>query len=223
MFIFHLQFNYLTLHPFQVREIPGTLNGLYLWLCQRLFSRKQFAKVQPLLNAMLAARRPLTTEALYRCCWTQNVSINRDDFARRLHLLRRILAPGSSLGQQPLQLFHHSFAEWLLDVKHCTQKYLCSAAAGHSMLAMSMSLKGRALPSEEVPSLALHLIRMAWPQAQTQERPVLDQHTLTLLWLIDCGAPVENCLIQVRAKNSSNKYLCLLFNILLFQLLVHFK
>lgn len=29
----------------EVREIPGTLNGLYLWLCQRLFNRKQFAKV----------------------------------------------------------------------------------------------------------------------------------------------------------------------------------
>lgn len=29
----------------EVREIPGTLNGLYLWLSQRLFNRRQFAKV----------------------------------------------------------------------------------------------------------------------------------------------------------------------------------
>lgn len=29
----------------EIREIPGTLNGLYLWLCQRLFHRKQFSKV----------------------------------------------------------------------------------------------------------------------------------------------------------------------------------
>ncbi|RVE67631.1 hypothetical protein OJAV_G00105150 [Oryzias javanicus] len=34
----------------EIRDIPGTLNGLYLWLCQRLFIRKQFAKVQPILN-----------------------------------------------------------------------------------------------------------------------------------------------------------------------------
>lgn len=29
----------------EIREIPGTINGLYLWLCQRLFHRKHFAKV----------------------------------------------------------------------------------------------------------------------------------------------------------------------------------
>ena len=29
----------------EVRDIPGTLNGLYLWLCQRLLTTKHFAKV----------------------------------------------------------------------------------------------------------------------------------------------------------------------------------
>lgn len=29
----------------EVKEIPGTLNGLYLWLCQRLLSTKHFSKV----------------------------------------------------------------------------------------------------------------------------------------------------------------------------------
>ena len=28
-----------------IPEIPGTLNGLYLWLCQRLFTRKAWIKV----------------------------------------------------------------------------------------------------------------------------------------------------------------------------------
>jgi len=28
-----------------LREIPGTLNGLYLWLCQRLFHSNHVAKV----------------------------------------------------------------------------------------------------------------------------------------------------------------------------------
>lgn len=28
-----------------IPEIPGTLNGLYLWLCQRLFTRRGWAKV----------------------------------------------------------------------------------------------------------------------------------------------------------------------------------
>ncbi|XP_049838302.1 ankyrin repeat domain-containing protein 50-like isoform X8 [Schistocerca gregaria] len=186
----------------EVREIPGTLNGLYLWLCQRLFSRKQFAKVQPLLNAMLAARRPLSHDALFRCVRVHNCQITREDFARRLHLLRRVLAQGGSSGNPP-QLFHHSFAEWLLDVKHCTQKYLCSAAAGHGMLAVSLSQFGRQLPVEEVPSLAMHMVRSQWPPpqpqpAQGQALPAgLDPHTVLVLWLIDSGAPVEDCLLEV--------------------------
>ncbi|CAM4329377.1 unnamed protein product [Lepidochelys olivacea] len=39
-------------------------------------------------------------------------------------------------------LFHASFAEWLLDVKFCTQRSLCSAAEGHGLLAISAA--GRA-------------------------------------------------------------------------------
>ena len=74
----------------EVREIPGTLNGLYLWLCQRLFSRKQFAKVQPLLNVILAAKLPITQDTLYECVKTANSSITLEDFNRRLHLLRRV-------------------------------------------------------------------------------------------------------------------------------------
>ena len=30
-----------------IPEIPGTLNGLYLWLCQRLFTRRSWNKVVP--------------------------------------------------------------------------------------------------------------------------------------------------------------------------------
>jgi hypothetical protein len=50
----------------EVREIPGTLNGLYLWLCQRLFVRKQFSKIQPVLNVLLAASRPIGHDDIYR-------------------------------------------------------------------------------------------------------------------------------------------------------------
>lgn len=105
----------------------GTLNGLYLWLCQRLFSRKQFAKVQPLLNVILAAKLPITQSILYDCVKTANPTLTQEDFNRQLHLLRRVISVSRA---GALMLFHHSFAEWLLDVKHCTQKYLCSAAEG---------------------------------------------------------------------------------------------
>ncbi|XP_068086218.1 ankyrin repeat domain-containing protein 50 [Anabrus simplex] len=180
----------------EVREIPGTLNGLYLWLCQRLFNRKQFAKVQPLLNVILAARRPLMQDQLYQCVWTSNTSMSRDDFNKRLHLLRRVLAVCKD---GTLLLFHHSFAEWLLDVKHCTQKYLCSAADGHAMLAMYYTLRAHQLGPDDVHGLALHLSRMSSPPTPLASEITatcgLDFHQLQVLWLIGSGARVEDCLL----------------------------
>lgn len=38
-------------------------------------------------------------------------------------------------------VFHNSYAEWLVDVKHCTRRFLCDLADGAGSLAMWMSLK----------------------------------------------------------------------------------
>nr|XP_012142558.1 PREDICTED: ankyrin repeat domain-containing protein 50 isoform X4 [Megachile rotundata] len=175
----------------EVREIPGTLNGLYLWLCQRLFSRKQFAKVQPLLNVILAAKLPITQEILYKCVKTACVSITIEDFNRRLHLLRRVISVSRA---GALMLFHHSFAEWLLDVKHCTQKYLCSAIEGHAMLAAYYTLRGPDLNPDEICVLGQHLQRAITSVATTNCN--LDVHTLQVLWMIGSGAPIEDCYLD---------------------------
>ncbi|XP_066593655.1 ankyrin repeat domain-containing protein 50-like isoform X2 [Prorops nasuta] len=175
----------------EVREIPGTLNGLYLWLCQRLFSRKQFAKVQPLLNVILAAKLPITQETLYKCVKTVNTNLTMEDFNRRLHLLRRVISVSRA---GALMLFHHSFAEWLLDVKHCTQKYLCSAVEGHAMLAAYYTVRGPELNPDEICVLAQHLQR-----AITNVSPSycnLDVHTLHVIWMIGSGAPIEECYLD---------------------------
>ncbi|KAE8285641.1 Ankyrin repeat domain-containing protein 50 [Larimichthys crocea] len=103
----------------EIRDIPGTLNGLYLWLCQRLFVRKQFAKVQPILNVILATCRPLTVKELYHAVWTKNMTLTMEEFQKKMDILSKLLVDG--LGSTKI-LFHYSFAEWLLDVKHCTQK-----------------------------------------------------------------------------------------------------
>lgn len=138
----------------EVREIPGTLNGLYLWLCQRLFSRKQFAKVQPLLNVILAAKLPITQSILFDCVKTANSTMTQEDFHRQLHLLRRVISISRA---GAIMLFHHSFAEWLLDVKHCTQKYLCSSTEGHAMLATYYTLRAKNLDTDEICVLAQHV------------------------------------------------------------------
>ena len=48
----------------EIWDIPGTLNGLYLWLCLKQFNKKNFAIVRPLVNILLASNN-LTESELY--------------------------------------------------------------------------------------------------------------------------------------------------------------
>ncbi|ESO89482.1 hypothetical protein LOTGIDRAFT_165076 [Lottia gigantea] len=167
----------------EIKEIPGTLNGLYLWLCQRLFVKKQFDKIQPILNAILAARRPLTVDNLYSCSRGIDTTLTFEEFERRLKLMSKILIDGDNGSKI---LFHHSFAEWLLDVKHCTQKYLCNATYGHGMIAMAATLNAAHLTAPEVQDFAFHLLR-------TNFQPPIQYHHL-VQWLMLSSADVESSL-----------------------------
>lgn len=171
----------------EIREIPGTLNGLYLWLCQRLFVRKQFSKVQPLLNVILAARKPLTVEQLYQSVWTKSTNLMWEEFQKRLALLSKVLIDGRN-GTKIL--FHHSFAEWLLDVKHCTLKYLCHAGDGHGMLAMWYTLKASELDSDQVHDFVLHLSKV--PLGSNLQPFHLP------LWLVISGASTDNIFLGTK-------------------------
>ncbi|KAM3955505.1 LOW QUALITY PROTEIN: uncharacterized protein ACR2FA_010574 [Aphomia sociella] len=183
----------------EIREIPGTLNGLYLWLAQRLFHGRRFTKVRLLLDVLLAARCGVTEEMLYKCLLTKEYSVTREDFNRRLHLLRRILVMERSTGY--LAIFHHSFAKWLVDVKHCTRRYLCCPADGHAALAMYYTLDAKRLSALEIhnyiyhmTNLEQHLITMKKNKNSEQSDEVIDLHTLFLLWVLDSGCDVEAAL-----------------------------
>ncbi|XP_035272842.1 ankyrin repeat domain-containing protein 50-like [Anguilla anguilla] len=165
----------------EIRHIPGTLNGLYLWLCQRLFARKRFAAVRPVLDAALAARRPLAVKELYHAAWTRDTALTMEEFRRKMDALAELLVEGAA-GTRTL--FHASFAEWLLDVKHCTPRYLCSAAEGHRMLAMSYSCRARELGPAEVREFALHLVR-----ADLRMEPAQ-----LALWMVWNGTPAQDSL-----------------------------
>ncbi|KAM4606887.1 uncharacterized protein O3C94_023100 [Discoglossus pictus] len=169
----------------EIRHIPGTLNGLYLWLCQRLFSGRQFSQVQTLLNVLLASPRPLSASELHRAVWTKQMKgWSTEDFNKTLVSVSGLLMP-QSISQNLLVPFHHSFSEWLLDVKYCTQKYLCNVAEGHSMLAMSLSAQAPSLDPAEVHQLARHLL-------MSDIRGIEPAHLA--LWLLLTGAPVSDCL-----------------------------
>lgn len=167
----------------EIREIPGTLNGLYLWLCQRLFVRKQFAKVKPILETLLASRKPLTDLELFGCVQVKNRVLLKEEFDKHMKILSKILKTsedGSKI------LFHHSFAEWLLDVKHCTQKYLCNAAEGHGMLAVYATLHAARLGPKEVQDFALHVVKSNIHNEVSHEKLVQ--------WFILSGVYIEKSL-----------------------------
>ncbi|KAM4608235.1 uncharacterized protein ankrd50l isoform 2-T2 [Polymixia lowei] len=161
----------------EIRDIPGTLNGLYLWLCQRLFPRGLFLQVRPLLNALLAAPRPLTPQQLFTAAWTQDISLNFQDFQSKLQTLSPLLIDGPRGSKL---LFHASFADWLTDIKYCTQKYLCSISEGHSMLAMALTLQGPHLDTEETCQLGTHLVCSGLHK---------DNPSLLALWMLWAGVP----------------------------------
>ncbi|GAB6023896.1 Ankyrin repeat domain-containing protein 50 [Chamberlinius hualienensis] len=181
----------------EICEIPGTLNGLFLWLCQRLFNRKQFTKVQGILNILLASRRPLTVDEIYRCLKIKYPTLGIDTFRKRLSMLNKLILHGA--GDTRI-LFHHSFAEWLLDVKHCTQKYLCNAVEGHALLAMSYTLRAQQLQPHQVLDLAWHLNRMNLP-------PPFDSSLLPL-WLVYSG--VSTSKVPLTFSPRDNKVIWLL-------------
>ncbi|KAF2365991.1 Ankyrin repeat-containing domain [Trinorchestia longiramus] len=169
----------------EIRDIPGTLNGLYLWLCQRLYPRRNFQRVAPLLAVALAARQPLTAEELWDAIRTRAPDMADDEWNKRWGLLRRVLCPYS----QRVVMFHHSFAEWLLDVKHCTQKYLVEVSQGHAMLAMNLSLRAPSLNPTKVQDFAFHLARMP------VQAPLQPCHLAQ--WLVTSGAPLDTCFEHV--------------------------
>ncbi|KAJ0005825.1 hypothetical protein NQD34_015719 [Periophthalmus magnuspinnatus] len=173
----------------EIRDIPGTLNGLYLWLCQRLFPRGHFIYIKPILNILLAATKPLTPQEIFTAVWTQDPSLSFQDFENKLRTLFSLLIDGPNGTKL---LFHASFAEWLLDVKYCTQKYLCSRNEGHTMLAMALSLQGAHLGCQNICELATHLVN----SGQHKDNP-----SLLALWMLYADVPRLNASASLYASN----------------------
>uniref|UniRef100_A0A9J8APR5 Ankyrin repeat domain 50-like n=1 Tax=Cyprinus carpio carpio TaxID=630221 RepID=A0A9J8APR5_CYPCA len=164
----------------EIRDIPGTLNGLYLWLCQRLFPRRLFVHIRPLLNILLASPHPLTAEQLYAIAKSRDFYLGIGDFQAQMGALASLFVDGPEGSKL---LFHSSFAEWLTDVKYCTQKFLCCVKDGHLSLAMSLSLQASSLGTEETCQLAHHLLNSGVHEGEP---------TLLALWLIWTGVPALN-------------------------------
>ena len=82
----------------EIREIPGTLNGLYLWLCLKQFNKKNFAKVRPLVNILLASNS-LSESELYEVVSIAGAVSSRETFQKYLCQLRPLVVKFSGTGE----------------------------------------------------------------------------------------------------------------------------
>ncbi|CAH8484520.1 unnamed protein product [Heterobilharzia americana] len=134
--------------------IPGTLNGLFLWLFQYIFpneneldnNKLSFIYIKPLLNIILASYEPLSVYTLYSILLISNHNLLKSTYYQQLNQLKPILSLNYNIINNKkinskylidkliVQFFHKIFAEWLIDIKYCTSIYLCNIYDGQLMI-----------------------------------------------------------------------------------------
>merc|ERR1719361_95210 len=124
--------NYIAME--EIREIPGTLNGLYLWLCLKQFNKKNFAKVRPLVNILLASNT-LSECELYEVVSIAGTVSSRETFQKYLCQLRPLVVKlSNSGGEQQVSLYHPSLAEWFSQTKFCGPAFACNGEDGLTLI-----------------------------------------------------------------------------------------
>ena len=163
--------NYIVLE--EIREIPGTLNGLYLWLCHKQFNKKNFAKVRPLVNILLATGN-ISEPDLLAIATHNEVVPNPELFQKYIIQLRPLLVkpPKSVANQEPteniLTLYHPSLAEWFTQTKFCGPIFSCSVEEGKKM-----ALDWKKIEEPDKPDLVVGLEEKKeemWMLLDTEER-----------------------------------------------------
>ncbi|KAL9971838.1 hypothetical protein ACROYT_G018049 [Oculina patagonica] len=174
----------------ETQDIPGTLSGLYLWLCNRLFTEEQVEKIRSVLNVILAAQRPLTDSEMFQAVWTKDTELTTESFLETLDLMSHHILTDNNGAKS---ISHLSFAEWLLDVKHCTPKFLCNPADGHAMLALHYTQLSQRQQLAHPHQLAFHLSRASFREFFTQDH--------LALWLLWSGTQITDIQLNTDALN----------------------
>lgn len=139
----------------EIKLIPCTLNGLYLYICQKSFNKKQYNKIRPILNILLACSDFADKTFIHNCLRMHNYTIDNEEFERRIQFMKNILI----FDGLKIKIFHNSFCDWLVDVKFSTKKFLCDVNDGHIMISMYYTLTSEELCPNKVRRYIYHLIK----------------------------------------------------------------
>lgn len=141
----------------EIKLIPCTLNGLYLYICQKSFNKKQYSKIRPILNILLANSDFVDLKFILNCLRTLNYTIDENEFDKRINAMNYIIMFNDD--RTKIRIFHNSFSDWLSDVKFSTKKFLCNVNEGNAMLAMYYTLVSDTLCPNQVLRYFGHLIK----------------------------------------------------------------
>lgn len=167
----------------EIKMIPCTLNGLYLYICQKSFNKKQYSKVRPILNILLTCNAFVEKHFVFNCLRAHNYTIDQEEFDSRVDLMRNIIEVEGS----KIKIFHTSFCEWLIDVKFSTKKFLCDVNEGHVMVGMYYTIISEELCPNKVRDYIFHLVKAGEYLASKKS------HLDLLLVLLDSKANLNDC------------------------------
>lgn len=167
----------------EIKMIPCTLNGLYLYICQKSFNKKQYSKVRPILNILLTCNTFVEKHFVFNCLRAHNYAIDQEEFNSRIDLMRNIIEVEGG----KIKIFHTSFCEWLIDVKFSTKKFLCDVNEGHVMVGMYYTIISEELCPNKVRDYLFHLVKTGEYLASKKS------HLDLLLVLLDSKANLNDC------------------------------
>ncbi|XP_035899264.1 ankyrin repeat domain-containing protein 50 [Anopheles stephensi] len=170
----------------EIKLIPCTLNGLYLYICQKSFNKKQYSKIRPILNVLLVCNSYVDKYFIYNCLRTHNYTLEMEDFERRLELMRNIVEY-SPMNPGAVRIFHNSFCDWLIDVKFSTKKFLCDLNEGHVMVSMYYTVVADEICPNKLRLYLYHLIKTG--EYLTSKNVDLD----LLLILLETKSNLSDC------------------------------
>ena len=179
-------FNGILKSYFTFREIklmPCTLYGCYLYEFQKSFNRKQFSKIRPILNILLACNNYADKSFVFDCLRTHNYTIDYEEYQKRLEIMNNILETDEQGSRIKIKIS----SSWLLDIKFCTSKFLCDLNEGHLMIAMHYTLTSDQLCPNKVREYVYHLIKSA--EYLSTKNGQLD----VLLILLESKANLSDC------------------------------
>ncbi|KFD55934.1 hypothetical protein M513_03058 [Trichuris suis] len=157
-----VQQNYIVVKGTNYRVLPINLSEAFtLMLSLRFSTEWSFRQVAPLLEAILASLRPLTSEQLYGIV-NANIygqGISWDEYQGKLNQLQEFVVQTQN---GTYLLFHPIFREWLIRRESGKgSRFLCDVKNGHASIALWLTrrCRERSLNAEDAQELGHHLLK----------------------------------------------------------------